>query len=87
MCPNALSAGQRWLPAWNEWRRANAAVEIDLRGVDLQSKNLRGADASPKTSSGYVLIFHKPLSNFAKPGLEILPLETVWKQQELGPYP
>jgi len=41
-----LAILKKGVDAWNEWRKRNRGVPIDLRGADLKKANLRGVDFS-----------------------------------------
>jgi uncharacterized protein YjbI with pentapeptide repeats len=42
--------------AWNEWRRENPDVQVDLRGANLSGATLNGADLRGAAFNGANLI-------------------------------
>ena len=50
---NILRSG---VEAWNDWRKQNHSVKLDLSGIDLKKVNLKGADLASADLSGSKLI-------------------------------
>lgn len=46
---------QQGVPAWNQWRRENGEMLVDLRMADLREANLRGADLGRANLDGAYL--------------------------------
>lgn len=50
---NILRSG---VETWNDWRKRNHSVKLDLSGVDLKKENLKGADLIGADLSGSKLV-------------------------------
>ena len=50
--PEHLARLKEGVEAWNEWRKDNTGIAVDLSRVDLPKADLRGADLSKATLSG-----------------------------------